>query len=120
VARRTFLRGMMLLRSILPSLGQPMSSQLSMRAPVVARGFALLWAGLLAGALLIGGGSALISQRRSGSQQRSQKQGRKSHHRRSIAGAAPAAEPQTARRRSIAPFRPSGTRTTSQSIVGTA
>ena len=30
-----------------------------------------LWAGLLAGALLIGGGSALISQRRSGSQQRS-------------------------------------------------
>ena len=30
-----------------------------------------LWAGLLAGALLIGGGSALINQRRSGSQQRS-------------------------------------------------
>jgi HlyD family secretion protein len=30
-----------------------------------------LWAGLLAGSLLIGGGSALISQRRSGSQQRS-------------------------------------------------
>ena len=30
-----------------------------------------LWAGLLAGTLLIGGGSALISQRRTGSQQRS-------------------------------------------------